>query len=928
MAVVKYTVRSGDTLSEIAYDNFSKYGKALGYKNYKDYMNKYLAKVNDIDNINNIGVGDVLILSGQSTAKKTSKNTTSKKAIVTKGPTPQSSNPNILFATWTWGKHDDTEKYETYWRYTAGDGVTYVKQKGDATVNGVKVKYSTCDIPSGATTVLFSVKPISKTKTTKNSKGKEVKSNLFKADWSDTKKYSVVNKPGVPSTPSVSIKGKTLTAELDNLDTASPNGTHIQFQIVKNNGSSSYKTSGNVKIVNKYASFTYTVGSGAEYKVRCRAIRGSLKSEWSTYSSNVECTVPNAVKEIKALYSKEDGTSVHIDWNHASGAKSYEIEYTTKKNYFDYSPENVSTITVSPSKEGDTPPNYYIKTGMESGKEYFFRLRSVNGEEKTAWTPIKSIKLGTKPAAPTTWSSTTTVVSPESVNLYWIHNTEDGSSQTEAELEITVGSTTNTYTVKNSTDPDEKDKTSSYEVKTDSYTEGTTIKWRVRTKGLINSWSDWSTRLEIKVYAQPTLELVVSTENSDDGETMEMLNSFPFYIRGITGPASQTPLDYHVTITSNDSYETTDDLGNVKMVKSGDVVYSQYISSSNTESGALWAKISADNVDLENDASYTIKCIAAMNSGLTVEATHEFTVQWTEVGYEPNAEISIDKDTLAAVIRPYCDRYEEVYHEVAYSVENDEYTVTDTVIDPVNGDVVEDTYTTDGDQVYVTTSSDGSDYYYCIVEGSETVLVEDVTLSVYRREFDGTFTELATGLANTWATYILDPHPALDYARYRIVATTISTGAIGFTDLPGHPVGESTIVIQWEEEWTEFDVDDGNAEEEHPWSGSMLKLPYNIDVSENVKPDVEFVEYIGRAHPVSYYGTQIGSSATWNTVIEANDIDTLYALRRLQRWMGNAYVREPSGTGYWANITVSFSQKHGDLTIPVTFNITRVEGGA
>ena len=87
------------------------------------------------------------------------------------------------------------------------------------------------------------------------------------------------------------------------------------------------------------------------------------------------------------------------------------------------------------------------------------------------------------------------------------------------------------------------------------------------------------------------------------------------------------------------------------------------------------------------------------------------------------------------------------------------------------------------------------------------------------------------------------------------------------------------------------------------------------------------VKYIGREHPVDYYGTQIGSSETWNAVIERDDEEMLYALRRLSRWLGKVYVREPSGSGYWANVKVSFSQKHRDLTIPVTFNVTRVEGG-
>mgnify|MGYP006874731869 CR=1 FL=1 len=61
--------------------------------------------------------------------------------------------------------------------------------------------------------------------------------------------------------------------------------------------------------------------------------------------------------------------------------------------------------------------------------------------------------------------------------------------------------------------------------------------------------------------------------------------------------------------------------------------------------------------------------------------------------------------------------------------------------------------------------------------------------------------------------------------------------------------------------------------------------------------------------------------------IPKDDKETLYALRRLSIWKGDVYVREPSGSGYWANVSVSFSQKHREVTIPVSFDIRRVEGG-
>ena len=70
-----------------------------------------------------------------------------------------------------------------------------------------------------------------------------------------------------------------------------------------------------------------------------------------------------------------------------------------------------------------------------------------------------------------------------------------------------------------------------------------------------------------------------------------------------------------------------------------------------------------------------------------------------------------------------------------------------------------------------------------------------------------------------------------------------------------------------------------------------------------------------------------GETATWTVDIDKKDTETLYALRRLSKWMGDVYVREPSGSGYWANVTVSFSRKHLETVIPVTLNIARVEGG-
>ena len=100
-----------------------------------------------------------------------------------------------------------------------------------------------------------------------------------------------------------------------------------------------------------------------------------------------------------------------------------------------------------------------------------------------------------------------------------------------------------------------------------------------------------------------------------------------------------------------------------------------------------------------------------------------------------------------------------------------------------------------------------------------------------------------------------------------------------------------------------------------------------VAISENNNMDVSLINYVGRKRPVSYYGTHLGETATWNVEIPKDDKETLYAIRRLSIWTGDVYVREPSGTGYWANVSVSYSIKYSDLVIPVTISITRVEGG-
>lgn len=1054
------TVVSGDTLSAIARTATKKLGKKVTAED--------LGTWNNIKNIHVIDVGDKIKCYKSSSSSSSSKSATNAPTVTRFGP--NSLNTNQIIAEWEWSKRATTASYKVQWAYATGVGLFFEGNTSDITVNPEDYTlnmYSTYDMPADCTRVRFRVKPIANKQ--KDSKGNETDSYEWTADWSAKTYWEAGAPPTKPSAPSLEVEGSKLTATVTYNSDDTDRATHIEFVFVKNDNAESTASSGKVALSTGVASYEYPAADNSEYKVRARAYvkrtrdgkSYNVYSDWSDYSSTVQ-TRPSAPKQINTLRAETingNANGVYIAWAKVDTAEKYEIQYVTNKDYFDMS-DLVKSVTVESSDSGTAPPTARYIVDLEPGSEYFFRIRAIRGNVNSVWSGIKSIVIGTKPSAPTTWSSTSTAIvgEDENVKLYWVHNSQDSSKQTSAILEITglptgdlsltlsntaVNNDYISYTPKEIEDG-ETEPTYECVLKTNNIAEGAEIEWRVKTAGVKlddngdPEYGPWSTQRGIDVYAQPVAIV----------DMLDTIESFPISIEArATNTEFQSPTGYLISIISVDDYETTDQLGDFKIVKAGDEVYSNYFNPDSN--GEVILELMPGSIHLENGMSYIAKCIVSMTSGLTAEQQKEFTVSWTISVCEPNAEIGVDDESLTASIRPYCEvntttyyrvdcadfkkgtqisntttiatlaeegllvtgaytttgeqvyRYanesgnvtyytivdgayynvqlgtefvktettlDELYGESVYggyrnsdriSTTTDEllyigtdgetsYTKTDIVVTPdIDGSVAENELTNTSEPVYSYADSEGDTVYYTTVDGvsykvevssnssyvffCSTTTRETITnvwLSVYRREYDGRFVEIATDLDGEKFTTVTDPHPALDYARYRIVAADKDTGHIEYYDLPAHPVGGTAAVIQWDEAWTNFDNLEGHTPVQSALSGSMLKLPYNIDVSDSNSPDNTLVEYIGRSHPVSYYGTQLGTTSSWSMVVPKDDIDTLYALRRLAIWLGDVYVREPSGSGYWAQVTVSFSQKHNDLTIPVSLSITRVEGGA
>ena len=425
-----YTVKKGDCLWSIA-------------KRYLGSGTRWteLADINGISRGNpTIYVGQVIKLDTGGTAAPAR---ATPQPVVQSRPTIQyfglqAGSDKTVFATWYW-ERANTDHYEIWWEYDTGNGVWFVANTGTVQSN---IKQATYTAPSNAVGVQFWVKPVAQTH---DVNGSEI--SYWNGEWSTAKQYYFsANPPATPTNVSIEIDKYRLTAKAQYTSTVSAAGG-IQFQIVKDN--EVIFNTGNAALKTTIASYSCNVTAGGEYKVRCRAYRGNLYSDWTEYSSSV-ATIPPAPTGITTIRAASE-TSVYLEWPACKTAKTYEIEYATKLEYFDGS-DKTQTVT-------GIEYTHYQKTGMDSGEEYFFRVRATNDKGTSAWTAIKSIIIGKKPAAPTTWSSTTTAIVGEPLNLYWVHNSQDGSSETYAEIELYIDGTKKSISVKKSTDEEEKDKT-------------------------------------------------------------------------------------------------------------------------------------------------------------------------------------------------------------------------------------------------------------------------------------------------------------------------------------------------------------------------------------------------------------------------------------------------------------------------------------
>ena len=809
-------------------------------------------------------------------------------------------------ATWTaleksWG---NTNNFEVEWRYGLANGKFIDSYSSVSYVSGTASYQSTFTVPENGKWVQVWVRPHEKNEGTENSKWKYL-CPWSPKDWNTNWVYvDEYWKPADIPTPSIEVDQYKLTmiARTDSID-YDPNTYQVEFYLVDvEKGYCVLRKLVDVNRSGAWAWLEYNGTAGHRYQVCARGYNKAhqIYGEWSDYSEMVRtAALPVSFESIRAMTSTS--VQVRIKKPNMGDHDTIELNYTTNSNDWTSEDSAGESMTVA-----GTAYQFNIE-GMESGKEWYFRIRATNESGSSRWEYYPgTVILGMKPDPPTTWSNTVTAKIGENIVLNWVHNARDGSHMRSAQLELTEGNgTPKTITVdgvEDSETGDYKDE-GKYEIDTTKMKDGTTLRWRVRTKGVLDTYSDWSVTREVKLYSPTTLSVALfKSQTSTEGQ-IQTLDSFPFYVIASAGPNTQKAIGFHISIVSNSSYKKTDYNGETVWVGEGEEVYSHFFDFDSSldvvefddyavvQDNTLTLKLMPQDVDFESGQSYTVRGTVSTDAGLSAEAYAMLDVHWIDQELYPQADVQVDTEDFTATIIPYAP-----------------------IIPDTPGDMV------DFDE------EEGSN--------AELPLVEDVSLAVYRINYDGSMTLIMDEIGNNRSTAVVDPHPSIDYARYRVVAIDNQTGSVGYNDIEPVAIGQPGIVFQWDESWKEslyVNPIDQQPEGVAGWSGSRLTLPFNVNTTEKTSPDRSLAEYVGQENPVSYFGTQLGISASWSAVIERTDEDRLQLIRKLNRYQGNVYVRNSRGVGYWAVVNLSYDINHGDgedaILIPISIEVTKVRGG-
>lgn len=781
--------------------------------------------------------------------------------------------------------------------------------------------------------------------------------SYFATVWSSYKVFTIpatqqITYPAMPSIPTIQRVWNGTSVKVGG-SVSDAHTKYVRLAVLRDGNKSLGVV--DIKVTNNEWSFTGSkstkpaIVKGHFYKFKVMAASAKPGSKGCHYSngdsdqsgysewSEVVATGQVSMYKIRGNYGQKklevysdyngDGYAIRVSWyvpDRSSLVKRYQIQYATNKDYFDHNNNLVTSVDTTDNSTDNSPlVNSWVIDSLSTGT-YFVRLRALDVNDTYGdWSNVRQITVGEAPSAPSAWQNYSVVKRTQNVDLQFTHNSKDGSPIRAYTIQYMLGTVLEggfsaignmnswgeglfgqkEFTVSNYS-PTGENTTQSKRINPFELIGGSDymndtdtgeFRWRVKTKGVYREYSPWSSVNTITILPNNSINLLLLQNGSNlptinngqyarysTSNTVHSLESLPFTLHAEYEGARW--IERQVIITALDSYETY--IGGEKTtINKGQTVYKDYFAntSGNLDYDYFESEISYGSLSLENNIPYRVTITYVDIYGNTTVDKEVFITDF-EDGEAPSLDLTIEYNEATAFFASIT--------AAAYTTEVDDET---------------------GDEF--------KEYW------------DKYVIDVYRSMVDGKLVRITDEAVSNGST-ITDPHPHMDYARYRVVITDSETGLQYSEDVIGDYQGVIGVILQWDESYDSYDnpyifeSDSYDMPSNESWNGTALHLIYNITKTEDRDLEVDLIKYIGRESPVSYYGTQINETANWKTEIPKTDTSTLEALRHLGRYRGDVYVRESSGNGYWANVKVSLSDDYDKVVIPVSLKITRVEGGA
>lgn len=243
-----------------------------------------------------------------------------------------------------------------------------------------------------------------------------------------------------------------------------------------------------------------------------------------------------------------------------------------------------------------------------------YRVRAVRGSLQSSWSQSNSVTTITPPLAPTVTGLPAVAATGSALTVSWVPNHPDGSAQTQAQVEYTVGSgSAQTATVEGAA--------TSYQLPASATESAGTVKVRVRTHGLDEDWGAWSGYTTVTVAVPPSAHF---TNPAQDGATVAVL---PLVVAweasDATGIASQT---LSLMGADGSTLLTRQLAGDVRSFQIDDSVYA-----------------------LANLSGYELVLTVLGGSSLSTVAARSFTTDWAEPA-QPTADLETDPADLSCAV--------------------------------------------------------------------------------------------------------------------------------------------------------------------------------------------------------------------------------------------------------------------------------------